>query len=81
MQTGPVYLLPEMYDLKVTAAHLAAIEYLSKTATDDFRADFCRDRKCWYCHQPIDPDEPQDGHETDCLYLACCELAQMTDSE
>lgn len=79
--TGHLEVVPDRWELNLTAPQLSAIEYLSKAEVEDFCAHFRQDRKCWYCGKPIDPDEPQDGHDADCLYLACCDLAQLTDSE
>lgn len=76
-----LHAVPDRWSLNLTAEQLSAIEYLSKNEADNFRAWFHKERKCWFCCKPIDPDEPHDGHEDGCLYLACCDLAQMTDSE
>jgi len=78
---GKPAVVPERWALSLTAEQLAAIEYLSKEEVGYCQYEFRKERKCPHCYKPIDPDEPQDGHDADCMYFAVCDLAQMTDSE
>lgn len=73
--------VPERWRHDLTLPQCEAIEYMAKSEAEDFRAWFRAEGKCWYCCRAIDPDDPVEGHEADCLYLAICELAQAFDTE